>query len=661
MGPVAVNYAPCWLLSLVSVNNESQPDRILHTPPLQGSEPARALPGRSPQKKSYINAIYGALDGLSTSYSFSRCYFDTMYANTSRSSSDLIHEWLMTTEGLAIAVSESCIIISLTYIANVTDKKDKKDKKDKNSLKQYISQYFPYLRDTFKSLKNANRSIRATLQAIDKLFNKEFTKHALLIGAFLGILAAINRAFIRYSRNQRTEMIKKNIALLILIQKSPELTTAKHLEHKKNINYEGKPIGRASLCTAFYSGLVDGLYLHMGMMTLAPLPPPLFILVFALSAFFSLLCIITRVYEIYNEQCDLLITQEKINLTLCGIELQALIIEVLNQSKNPSLDTLSRLELKLHELDEIRSNLQSNVTQSYKTAFLAGLRGGLAAYGALESLMFGIFTITSLTSISFSPSLLMGAIISGLACLLGFAAYSVIQHYLDQQRLVGQIDNSKKELDDYITRLKHPPGDTASLGQEALRNPAEIKKMITERMKIIPSPQPSFQERFEIFRALFSGIGKGQKAVDFTLYALQQADEKARYHDTPLMLWVMTLFSIIYAFVFAKRASSSYQTTVNLKESILKSSILDDEQPLPTEQNTLLANAPTLEVNAEPINIPSKAPAENPVIATNPTSWLEGVHGFFGHSSKKSPQRPQTDIELRHNEPSTGCVMALSP
>lgn len=89
--------------------------------------------------------------------------------------------------------------------------------------------------------------------------------------------------------------------------------------------------------------------------------------------------------------------------------------------------------------------------------------------------------------------------------------------------------------------------------------------------------------------------------------------------------------------------------------------MLDDDQPLLTEQNTLLVNAPRLEVNTQTINTTSPAPAEKPVVATTPTSQLEDKHRLFGHPSKKSPQQPQTDTELRHDEPSTGRVMALSP
>ncbi len=632
---MVVNFAPCNFPSVVSVHTEFCADTLLLRNPLNKFRKKSARAKVLPQKTSYINQSYGALDGLSTSYSIVRFYFDVGYANTSLSSPDLIHDWLMTSEGLATAATEAFIIITLSTIANSTDTKDE------NQVKQWIISYWPYLRDTFKSIKNAYRTTRTTLQVIDNFFNRGLIHYTLPLSATLGFLAILNRCAIRYSRNERANKVKYNLSLLILIQQSPTLTADQCKEKHREIKYEGTGMCRVSLIAAFYSGLIDGLYLHMGMMTLTPLSPPLFIMAFSFSAFFSLLCIATRLYEICNEQRELSITQEKIKLLLCAKELERLLTQLQEESQNPFHPQKPRDEqmLLFHSvnqtlkaLEKIQLNLQSKVSLSYTAAFLAGLRGGLAAYGALESLIFAIFTVTTLMFIPVPPLLIISGVIAGLCCLLGFSTYSVIQQHLHIKELKNLSYQSNEKLVGLITHLKVQLSNATPEVPLVLINDREICDMINEQIRINPSPQASFQEGFEILRSFFSGIGKGQKAVDFTLFSFQKIDEKGHYHDTPLMFMVMAVCSLFYSLVFAIRASSTYARAVDLKNNILKNpTIVPESITNPSDINTT-ALKESLELNTPPL--PAERGGKKRLtapIALRKTSYL-----FFG-SQKNMP------------------------
>ena len=537
----------------------------------------KSAPKHSKQNKARINAIYGALDGLSTSYSIIRFYFDLLCTNKNLSSPDLIHHWLMTPTGLTTAITESVFVINLTYIANISNANDH------NKIRRFIAQKFPYLRDAFKSVKNANRSIRGTFQVIDKLFNKTILPYALPIGTFFGFLAIINRCIIRYTRGQRAEMLTANIALLKFIESSTVVTLKQEQEYLDKRRHEGIKMGWISLVAAFYSGLIDGLYLHMGIITIATLSPSLFIMCFCLSGVFSLLCIATRLYEIYNEQYNLLITEEKIKLTLCSKKLQLEIIQLQEQLQTPcnNVETqiiqskfFQEIETTYNTLEQSLSRLQLDVSLSYGTAFLAGLRGGLAAYGAIESLMFAISTITTLLFIPFPPMLLIATIMIGLACLLSFSTFSVIHHYLEVSHQEKKPKQSKKTIGEFLAQLQQQLYNSSPIPHEICKSEQEICHIISDRIQLFPSRQPLYQEGFEILRSFFSGLGKSQKAVDFTLYTLQEADDKGHYHDTPIMFMLMGLCSFLYAFVFGIRATHSYERAVRLKYDILKNTTI---------------------------------------------------------------------------------------
>ena len=79
---------------------------------------------------------------------------------------------------------------------------------------------------------------------------------------------------------------------------------------------------------------------------------------------------------------------------------------------------------------------------------------------------------------------------------------------------------------------------------EVLELPEEesFRKSVSDGLAVDPSPQFFFQEWFEVIRSLFSGLGKGQKFVDFAGNAMQEPDEHGHYHDTNIM-YILALFS----------------------------------------------------------------------------------------------------------------------
>ncbi|WED43007.1 hypothetical protein [Legionella cardiaca] len=506
----------------------------------------------------FIYALYGALDGLSLSYSMFKYTFDLLYANTKVSSSDVMHEWLLTPEGVAIAVSSSVSMVVFSMLANHF-----KDD-DKNQLKSFIATVWPYLRDSMKGLKNAYKGVRSAIQVAEILGGQNLRSLIVPVGVLLGVLAAANRMWMRYYVNLRKDMMKANAQLLEEIKNAPCMSLEKIEEARAKTKTQEMSLRRKMLLSAAYGGIVDGLYLYVGVLGLCTLAPTVFTAMTVFCAIYFLACIATRIYEEYDFQRRLVIMQAKIELALCGKELETqfnhlnlLALEIakldLTQARETQQQELvETIGLLRDEFEKKRAYLRELSTLSYSSAFLAGMKNGLAAYGALASAMFAVATVIVLASANFPPALLITCITLGMTLLIGFIAHSLIHAYRHQTKQEAEVNNNPhdQKLNEILIALK-----TTKQHVEELK-PEKIKTAISDGMVVDPSPQFFFQEWFEVIRSFFSGLGKGSKAVDFTMNSFQERDIDGHYHDTPIMLGVTVLSAVVHASALALRAQA---------------------------------------------------------------------------------------------------------
>lgn len=513
------------------------------------------------QRLIAIHALYGLIDGASISSSLIKSFFDVACAGSRLSSADSMHDWMMTKSGLSIAVTETIAIISLSLIANITDEDDR------NVLLRFIARVWPYLRDAFKSLRNAYRSIDGTFKLFKNLFNYDLSHLTLPISIGMGVVSMVNRVLARYTRGERNSKAKANGALLEKILVLPLLSKEAYVALGP-IQYETTAIGAFSLGVAAYSGFVDGIYLYMGVLSLPILTPPWFLAIVTLTVIFSLLCIVSRIYEIYNDQRELRVTQDKIHVALCGKELQSLLMQVQEANCCDKIQDsreafMQDFYIKLAAFEEKCADLQASVTLSNWSAFFAGVRGGLAVYGAIASLIFAMSSMTILMGIAFPPYLITGSVLAGLLCLIAIVCYSYCSNAKHQYRHQPEQQLSKV-VEDMLCRN--------TLQRSAINQEAQITAMINEEMDIHPSPQVLYQEGSEIFRSSCSGLGKGQKLVDYFLFWLQKQDKQGHYSDTPFMYWVMAFSVTVSVAVLAKRAYMAYELAV--ERSKANSSVL---------------------------------------------------------------------------------------
>lgn len=507
----------------------------------------------------YIYALYGALDGLSISYSMFKYLFDLL---NKTNASDAMHEWMVSPEGLAIAASTTISFIAFSMLANHF-----KDD-DKNKFKSYVAIIWPYVRDVTKGLKNAYKGFRALIQVFELLgAGNDLRSLIVPVGVFLGVLSAANRVWMRYEVNRRKDMMKANAQLLADVKDKPSMSLEEIAQERAKIQSQSMALRRMMLLSSVYGGIVDGLYLYVGVLSLCSLAPPAFIAMTVFCAIYFIACVATRFYEEYDFQRRLVIAQVKIELALTGRELEEnitllnnLSLEISEEKQDGMTDARKNLQTSLvDKIGELNQNFKENraylhklSTLSLPSAFFAGMKNGLAAYGALASIMFAVATVIVLASANFPPALLITCVALGMALLIGFIAHSLIyahRHQVEQNEK-AHTNPENKELQELLQKLKETNNYIDNL------KPDHVKDVISKGMVVDSSPQFFYQEWFEIARSFFSGLGKGSKAVDFTMINFQERAADGHYHDTPIMFVITAFSAVIHAVALALRAHS---------------------------------------------------------------------------------------------------------
>lgn len=520
-----------------------------------------------------IYVIYGFLDGLNLSYTTLKYCFDVICTNTKQSSSDAMHEWTLTPEGIAVAATQSIGLIVFSMMGNYF-----KDD-DKNVLKRFIAILWPYLRDILKSLRNAYKGVRSTVQVTSLLngHSQNFLNPFILpLGLAVSGLSILNSIFFRQVINQRKLYMKKNAKLLENIEQDPDLTPEKILAIRKSIQKQRSKMAivrRLAFLSAIYGGLIDSLFTYIGLLSFCPLSWPVLLAMTVFCSLYSAASILTRIYEEYDYQRDLEISQVKIELALFIKEntssiqvdfarLQEISKQLAHHQKNKALleeqhIISERLLKKIEAFKTIRAHLKSLMTLSHLSAFFEGMRHGLAAYAAASSIIFAISTLMVSTGAAFPPILLFICIGSGVVFFTCFVIYSIYVHYQHNQQEAIVEDKSTEQLNQLLKDLKQIQslsmnGEAHALLERDFK--AEAKNAMDDGNKMTESPEFTFQQWFETIRSFFSGLGKGSKSADYALNPLQQLEKDGHYHDTPIMTGISIVSAGLFALVLSLRA-----------------------------------------------------------------------------------------------------------
>jgi hypothetical protein len=509
------------------------------------------------EKSRHIYYAYSVVDSLSSSYSMFKYFFDVCLGG----SADDMHDVLSTPGGIIGIALESLFLVGFSFLACHFDGADK------GTFQKKLADAWPYFRDVMKGLKNAYKGWRSVVAVCSLMGVVGMNALIIPIGVGLGILAAANRYFMRSITEARKAMMVNNTTTLLDLLKRGALTTKEaqlYLKDKPNlkdnpIQYQTNQERYLGFASAGLGGLIDGLYLYAGALTLAVLAPPLLIALASFCAFYTLGCVITRLYEEYDFQLRLMITQTKCQLVLLTKQLQThyaelLVLEGKTQKSDEELAEIQRLKKHLcgliGEFDIHKKMLEQQTSRTYYSAALLGLKNGLYAYGALSSILFLVAVFMSLGGVAFPPAAVAAIVCIGLVFIVGFMVHSFVanREHLQRQKKEDEQAVHYKELLEMKQHLEAKPQATPSLSTQ------QMSQSLREGLSVKPAPQYFFQEWFEVIRSLFSGLGKGQKFSDFAGNSLQETDQDGHYQNTPIMYILGALNALFFGIVLGLRA-----------------------------------------------------------------------------------------------------------
>jgi hypothetical protein len=225
------------------------------------------------------------------------------------SSSDAIHDLMMTPGGIVAVTLESLFLVSFSVLAA------KFDSETEDNCKKMIATAWPYFRDIMKGLKNAYKGWRSAIVAFGLLGAVDVNCLIIPVGILLGIFAAANRFLVRYMVTEpRKVMMNANVRLKDEIKQLLSLTYEESRLYFHDIQEQDTDTRIFAFLAVGLGGAIDGLYLYVGVLSLAILSSPLLFYMVAMCVFYTVACIITRIYEEYDFQLRLLITQTKCKL-----------------------------------------------------------------------------------------------------------------------------------------------------------------------------------------------------------------------------------------------------------------------------------------------------------------------------------------------------------
>ena len=515
----------------------------------------------------YASVAYALEDAINSAFSLLNLGFaitDALNQESDSLSGNEFHAWEATPEGLAVTIS--FVLFLMTFSALGTYYADEENQKDSwlgVYLAGMLAWALPYLRDMWKPIKWGYRSTRSTLALILKLSgHKALLFHILFpIAIPIIVLDILARVWIRAMKAERKKMMKDNDALrLEILDKNVNINQGFNnqegivLLYDELLKYKGstaEKIYKQSQLLVFccyaitaFSALVDALYFYMGVLFLVSFAPHTFIGMLVISSLLFVICLAARIYEEYDYQRKLHVTQTNVLLDLCELECNWLCLALNNNLSNMSKsDIIEKLRVQVMEFERLQSLLRSQTELTLGLAILESLKSGLSAQGVIMGFMFFVIAMMLISStpcpIVFVIATISVSFVALIACIVRYLVsyYAVYREYLDKR------DLNLAVLSNWNETYGLDKTDDEKL--EIL-----IKRKCSLDDTVLAPPQVFVLEWCEVLRLLMSGYSKSNKTFNEITIDPEHPND---HHESASVFVVSILFSMIVAVAFAFR------------------------------------------------------------------------------------------------------------
>ncbi|WED43548.1 hypothetical protein [Legionella cardiaca] len=505
--------------------------------PLKRSASQHVKFARKMHEIGCIYALYGILDAEISTYGSMRYFFDVLFAG--QSSSQLIHNWLLTPTGVAVALIESTVFVSLSLLNST------KDDDTKSAFRQTVSSFWPYCRSAISELKKTNRGVGNTLK-IATFFSAQNLNHLVMpLGLTFGAVSVLNRIWYQQMHNRRKEMKKR---LTTLLQEISELNPTSFGDNDQCLNLEiyynqiedqSLVEQKSAYLSAAYTGLAEGLAFYVGILTFVSVTSSAFIPMVTCCVAFAMISIATRIYEEYEHQRSLAVDRLLIQLRLKQKEIETLDIVAGN------MDINNQYEYIFGEIIELSKQLDAKAISSFNKT-LKGLKEGLRLYAFVNKIILGATVFFS----TVPAALLIGSIVAGILILLA----TTIKSVLKQSKPVEQ------PLNYVVPAFSDYPQEHVS---------QLVDRLIQVHVSASIEKPSSFRAWFEVTWSFFSGLDKGRKSIGYLLMlALIEMSLHDNYQDSPTVINVSIAVGMVSSLIFALRAHTLNFGTHSEKEEM---------------------------------------------------------------------------------------------
>ncbi|MFT4059613.1 MAG: hypothetical protein QM652_08705 [Legionella sp.] len=591
-------------------------------------------------KNRTIYEWFNLVDSLSCSCSMLKYAIEVFFP--AYNNANTFRDFLISPQGTAIVISEIFFLVTFSFLACRLES----DNSAKNDpVKKFIIGAWPYFRDLMKGMKNAYKAWKAAILIFDTLTGIDARSLIIPLGLIIGVLATANRIYIRYFDDVRKKMQSENEKFLAEILAIRSLNTLEKLEAKLEAKLKEKREKQQEIwgmsdearIHAFLAkglgGFIDGIYLYGGLVTLAVLTPQAFLTMSVVSGIYTLVCVISRLYEEYDNQLKLTILQTKCELVLVAKKLEITYVDLLYLEKRKEsltadekqrvLSRRNNIVSLMRRFEELRKELKYQTTDTYLTAALYGLRQGLFTYGVLAGFLFMVTAVCSISTTAFPPIFLMACISSGLAFIIGVSACMMYNHY-------QHLKNQPKEADESFYHLVVMKDEIEKNINIRLLSNNVFYDALENGKNPKPSPTYSFPKWLEVLRSFFSGISKGNNFALFIGVRLQDRNQQTHEHDVSFMLMLTIFCASVFSFILTARALAKELKPV--KDAVIETAVVNPDSKLISAKSEVVK--PAVFKQEEPPKTELKArEGETWVCWESSRSKNKSLHGSLPRSS----------------------------
>ncbi len=409
---------------------------------------------------------------------------------------------------------------------------------------------------------------------------------------------------------QLNELLPQKVALKYFAElKKQKLEEVK--KQKLKMDFEAR--SRLHYVIRGFNGLIDGLYLYLGIVLgIASFNPPALAFLTFLSCIYCILCVCSRLFEEYQSQQELLVTQYRMDLAIISKELEIDLIKLnklthaialeQNSEKAKILEDLrakwdEKLQKDLTDFEKKRTFLKKRGYLSAVETTLTGIKHSLPFYGALLSFVFALAFIGFITGFALPAPFIFAIVMMGIPIITAGIWHAFRNRLTPPPELIAEEKIRLSELSDIIHRVKSSfklIHEDQKQAHQALLESNQIKQKLLDwiliGLQVDPLADTYYADWAEFWRSFWAGLSKGRKAIEMLLNRFQEPDASGHYQDTPLMCNIMIPVAFVYAVIYALNAFIKGFTRKNKSND----NFFKSQPPNPTalEKNTSAPNNP---------------------------------------------------------------------